>query len=115
MFNIGFGELVVVLLIAFLVVGPEDLPKMARTLAKGIKGLKRMMGDLKEELAVEDDGNYIKEIKDGIAETKKLAEEYHPVKAVKKELASLDPLHDVKQDLNLVQKEMESLKKGIKK
>ena len=29
MFNIGFSELIVVLLIAFLVVGPKDLPKVA--------------------------------------------------------------------------------------
>lgn len=30
MFNIGFSELLLVLLVAFLVVGPKDLPKVAR-------------------------------------------------------------------------------------
>ena len=33
--NIGFGELIMILLVAFLVVGPKDLPKVARWLASG--------------------------------------------------------------------------------
>ena len=28
MFNIGFAELILVLLVAFLIVGPKDLPKV---------------------------------------------------------------------------------------
>ena len=40
MFNIGVSELLVILLIAFLVVGPKDLPKVARALARFIRYLK---------------------------------------------------------------------------
>ena len=30
MFNIGFSELILILLVAFVIVGPKDLPKVAR-------------------------------------------------------------------------------------
>ena len=42
MFNVGFTELIVVLLVAFLVVGPKDLPKVARAIARFVKYLKQL-------------------------------------------------------------------------
>ena len=47
--NIGFGELIVVLLVAFLIVGPKDLPKVARWLGRQVKMLRRMVAELKTE------------------------------------------------------------------
>lgn len=44
--SIGLGEIFVVLLVAFLVVGPEDLPKIARTLALWVKKIRTTMKDL---------------------------------------------------------------------
>ena len=55
MFNIGFSELIVVLLIAFLVVGPKDLPKVARWLGRMVKKLKdtkASVTDLKKDLDI---------------------------------------------------------------
>ena len=49
MFNIGFWELIVILLVALLVVGPKDLPKVARSLARGIKRLRAMVDEVKRE------------------------------------------------------------------
>ena len=40
MFNIGFAELIVVLMVTFLIVGPKDLPKVARWLARLVKGIR---------------------------------------------------------------------------
>lgn len=50
MFNIGMAELVVILLVAFLVVGPKDLPKVARWIAREIKKLRRLLKELKKEV-----------------------------------------------------------------
>ncbi len=50
MFNIGFPELIVVLLIAFLVVGPDDLPKVARAAAHALKWIRDIVRQFKEEL-----------------------------------------------------------------
>lgn len=52
------GEIILILIIGFLVVGPEDLPKVARTLAKCIKKMRSVMKDLtksfEEEIKVEE-------------------------------------------------------------
>ena len=105
MFNIGFGELVLILLIAFLVVGPKDLPKVGRAMAKGVRELRRFMGDLKSSVDLKDEESYIKEVAQGIADTKSTIEELNPVSIVKKELASLDPLSDVTSELTAIKKE----------
>ena len=56
--GIGLGEFVIVLLVAFIVVGPEDLPKVARTLARWVKTARKTMkeisGTFEENLEKED-------------------------------------------------------------
>ena len=109
MFNIGFGELILILLIAFLVVGPKDLPKVGRTLAKGVRELRKFMNDVKSSVDLKDEESYIKEVAQGIAETKSTIQEMNPVSIVKQELASLDPVSDVKSELNAIKKDVNSL------
>ena len=50
MFNIGFAELILVLLIAFLVVGPKDLPRVARWLGRMVKKARQLMREIKQEV-----------------------------------------------------------------
>ena len=54
MFNIGFSELVLILLVAFVIVGPKDLPKVARALARGIRSVKKMISEFKEETGLDE-------------------------------------------------------------
>lgn len=49
MFNIGFSELLLVLLVAFLVVGPKDLPKVGRWLGRTVKKSRRLLNEIKKE------------------------------------------------------------------
>lgn len=49
MFNIGFSELLLVLLVAFLVVGPKDLLKVARWLGRTVKKSRRLLNEIKKE------------------------------------------------------------------
>ncbi len=49
MFNIGFAELLLVLVIAYVIVGPKDLPRVARWLARLVKSARRMIRELKSE------------------------------------------------------------------
>ena len=49
MFNIGFSELLLVLLVAFLVVGPKDLPKVARWLGRAVKKSRLLLNEIKKE------------------------------------------------------------------
>ena len=53
MFGIGLPELIVILGIALIVVGPDKLPDIARSVAKGILELKKTAEGLKSELTRE--------------------------------------------------------------
>ena len=43
MFNIGFSELILILLVAFVIVGPRDLPKVAAALGRGVRSIRRLI------------------------------------------------------------------------
>lgn len=53
MFDIGFGEILVILVILLLVVGPERLPTVARTAAVWIRKARRLLAQVKHEVEQE--------------------------------------------------------------
>jgi len=53
MFGIGLPEMIVILAVALLVVGPDKLPELARSLAKGVMDLKKTAENVKKELVAE--------------------------------------------------------------
>lgn len=48
--NFSFSEILVILLIALLVVKPEQLPEVAHSLGKWVKTIRGMFGKLKDEV-----------------------------------------------------------------
>ena len=58
MFDIGFWELILILIVALLVVGPERLPRMARTAGLWLGKMRRLVttvrADIQRELAAEE-------------------------------------------------------------
>ena len=61
MFGIGFPELILILALALIVVGPDKLPDIARSIAKTLVDLKKTAEGLKESFDEED--NPLKEIR----------------------------------------------------
>ena len=57
MFGLGTAELLIILFIALVVLGPKELPKVARTLGRGIRELQRAKDDLKKNIEFEDDSD----------------------------------------------------------
>ncbi len=57
MFGIGFAELVLVLVVALLVVGPDKLPGLARSIAKAYNELRRTGNDIKRSVTEIDIGD----------------------------------------------------------
>ncbi|MEN3026701.1 MAG: twin-arginine translocase TatA/TatE family subunit [Chlorobiota bacterium] len=50
MFDIGGGELLVILLAILLLFGPKHLPELSRTLGKGWRQLQKAQEELREQL-----------------------------------------------------------------
>lgn len=48
MFGIGFPEMLIILVVALLVVGPSKLPELAKTLGKAFTEFRRMADEVKE-------------------------------------------------------------------
>lgn len=66
MFGIGLPELLFILALALIVLGPEKLPKVARQLARLLGELKRAGEDFKNQLDLEG----LKNIKDSVSNAK---------------------------------------------
>ena len=60
MFGLGTAELLIILFIALVILGPKELPKVARTLGRGIRELQRAKDDLKKNIEFEDDTDDVK-------------------------------------------------------
>lgn len=50
MFNLGISEMAVIALLALLLIGPKQLPEVARTLGKFLNDLKRSTNSIKDEI-----------------------------------------------------------------
>ncbi len=55
MFGIGTTEVLIILAVALVVIGPSKLPELARTLGKGMAEFRRMSSDLKHTIDMEAD------------------------------------------------------------
>ncbi|MGC8594254.1 MAG: Sec-independent protein translocase protein TatB [Candidatus Kryptoniota bacterium] len=48
--NIGFGELILILLVIIIFFGPKRIPDIAQSIGKGIREFKRAMRDVQDEI-----------------------------------------------------------------
>ena len=50
MFGIGAGELVLILVVALIVLGPDKLPEIAKALGRGLREVRKTTREIEEEL-----------------------------------------------------------------
>ena len=113
MFNLGMMEIVVVLAVAFLVVGPKDLPKVARWIARQIKALKKLIREIKKETGWDE---FAKDLQETEAEVKSVMKDAD----IRKEMqSSADELRatmeDVRREVDAVRKDVDSASDTLKK
>jgi len=66
MFGIGLPELIFIMVIALIVIGPSKLPDLARALGKGMAEFRKATQEIKESLDLDED---IAEVKRDLADT----------------------------------------------
>ena len=70
--SFGFGEMVVIVLLAIIVVGPKDLPKVMRTMGSFMARIRMMGQEFKDAFDDMDADDEIKELRAEIAQMKSL-------------------------------------------
>jgi sec-independent protein translocase protein TatB len=86
MFDIGWSEILVIAVVAIVVVGPKELPKMLRTFGKTMGTLRRTANDFKRQF---DEALREAERDAGLEETRKSLQSIgNPVADLKRELTA---------------------------
>ncbi len=63
MFGIGMPEMILILAVALIVIGPKKLPDLAKSLGRAMGEFKKATSDFKETMAIDSE---IKEVKEAI-------------------------------------------------
>ncbi len=75
MFDVGFSELMVIALVALIVIGPERLPRVARTLGALLGRAQRYVNDVKADIQREVDLDELKNIRSTFQDATKSVEQ----------------------------------------
>jgi sec-independent protein translocase protein TatB len=75
MFDIGFSELLVIAVVALLVIGPERLPKVARTAGHLFGRLQRYVNDVKSDIQRELELDELKKLRSQVEDAARSVEQ----------------------------------------
>jgi len=89
MFDIGWGELVVIGIVALIAIGPKELPTVLRTLGQYMAKIRRMAGDFQNQFQ-----EAMREAE--LAELKKQAED---LKSSVSNMTRFDPMADTQKEI----------------
>lgn len=97
MFDIGFSELMVIAVVALIVIGPERLPKVARTMGLLFGRMQRYVADVKSDINREMNLDEVRKLQDQFKEaaqgvehtfTDEVVKTEHMIKAIPDEVSS---------------------------
>ena len=103
MLTFGWGEILLVLVVVIVVVGPKDLPKLIKQFSTFAKSLKKLSREFKYSLNEIADQEEFKEINKTIMEAKNIKDDLNIKEKFKSEAKSL------KETANIIEKEVKDL------
>ena len=75
MFDIAFSEILVIAVVALIIIGPERLPKVARTLGHLFGRMQRYVNDVKSDISREMELEELKKLQSSIQDTARSIEQ----------------------------------------
>ena len=103
MLSFGWGEILLVLVVVIVVVGPKDLPKLIKQFSTFAKSLKKLSREFKYSLNEIADQEEFKEINKTIMEAKNIKDDLNIKEKFKSEAKSL------KETADIIEKEVKDL------
>ena len=91
MFGIGMPELILIMAIALIVIGPKKLPDLARSLGRALGEFKKATGELKSSLGVDEELGDVKHAFDEMNQDIKDAVNVNPLQPAKKNNGQTGP------------------------
>lgn len=81
MFGIGMPEMILLLAIALIVIGPKKLPDLAKSLGRAMNEFKKATREIKESMDIEGDLKEVKQSFDDLNKDVKDAVDINPLKS----------------------------------
>ena len=109
MFSFGWGEILLILLVVIIVVGPKDIPKFLRQIGNLSKSIKKISREFKSSLNQIAEETDLKDVKNSITEVTNLNKELEIKSSLKNEIKT------IKETISSVEKDVSNINKSKEK
>ena len=108
MFSFGWGEILLILVVVIIVVGPKDIPKFLRQIGNLSKSIKKISREFKSSLNQIAEETDLKDVKNSITEVTNLNKELDIKSNLKNEIKTIkETISSVEEDVSNLNKSKE--------
>ncbi len=108
MFSFGWGEILLILIVVIIVVGPKDIPKFLRQIGNLSKSIKKISREFKSSLNQIVEETDLKDVKNSITEVTNLNKELDIKSNLKNEIKTIkETISSVEEDVSNINKSKE--------
>ena len=108
MFSFGWGEILLILLVVIIVVGPKDIPKFLRQIGNLSKSIKKISREFKSSLNQIAEETDLKDVKNSITEVTDLNKDLDIKSNLKNEIKTIkETISSVEEDVSNLNKSKE--------
>ena len=108
MFSFGWGEILLILVVVIIVVGPKDIPKFLRQIGNLSKSIKKISREFKYSLNQIAEETDLKDVKNSITEVTDLNKEFDIKSNLNNEIKTIkETISSVEEDVSIINKSKE--------